>query len=221
MAQSLSDPDKLKYEKQLIIDKYGLDPGKRLLLIANNDSKKQYSTYYTNKEIVSSWRNRIERVLNENQNTQVIFKLHPVWNTFEEFDRLVGVNDNLRVLKTGDMGELIKVTNVLIVRHSMAALEGIIQNVPTVSINTPPIPAGGFYKEVGGTIHADNDDEFVSVVGALLNKDSFVHKLAKQRRMEFIQDYLGLDPTHQGPTAKMRFVELLNEFASVNLKHEE
>ena len=147
---------------------------------------------------------------------QVIFKLHPVWNSKDEFEGLEGINDNLRVLRNGDIEELIKVTNVLVVRHSMAALEGIVHDVPTVSINSPPIPAGGFYKEVGGTIHADDDEEFVTVMNSLLNNEASVHNLAQKKRRDFLQDYLGLDTMHHDRTPNIRFTELLKDMIAVN-----
>ena len=215
-VEAQNEPTQLEIERKAIRKKYGLNHTKKLLLIANNDSKKQYSSYYSNEEIVASWRNRIERVLREKSGVEVIFKLHPAWNTQDEFEGL-GVGGNLCVLHGGDMEELIKVTSVLVVRHSMAALDGIIQGVPTVSINTPPIPAGNFYKEVGGTIHANNDDEFISIISSLMDEDSSMLELFEQRRSDFIQDTLGVDISARGFDANTRFIHLLKEIAPASL----
>lgn len=208
---SLKNPELSEIERKQILKKYSFAPDTKIVLIANNDSRKQYSKYYTNEEIVSAWRNRIANLLIRHPNLVVIFKLHPVWNTSDEFDGLQRLSPNVHILKTGDMEELIRIADVLVVRHSMAALEGIIRGVPTVSINLPQMPAGQFYKDVGGTIHVETEEEFVRVVSKFLVKDVKAQNSFAERKNKFIRDCLGVssDPVEEG--ADKRFVDLLDE----------
>lgn len=210
-VKSLKNPKLSEVERKQILEKYRFEPDAKIVLIANNDSRKQYSKYYTNEQIVSAWRHRIANLLIRHPNLIVIFKLHPVWNTSDEFDGLKHLSPNVHIIKTGEMEELIRVADVLVVRHSMAALEGIIRGVPTVSINLPQMPAGHFYKDVGGTIHVETEEEFVCVVSEFLIKDVEAQNSFTNRRNKFIRDFLGVNSDPVEKSADKRFVDLLDE----------
>ena len=67
-----------------------------------------------------------------------------------------------------------------------------------------------------GHRHADDDEEFVTVMNSLLNNEASVHNLAQKKRRDFLQDYLGLDTMHHDRTANIRFTELLKDMIVVN-----
>lgn len=197
-----------------MIDKYQLVRNHKIILIANNDSRKQYTKYYTNEFIVQFWKETILEILKISNNITVIFKTHPVWNTIDEFSGLTSITPNFHLIHDEPLERLLEITDVLVVRHSMAGIEGIIHNIPTISMNMPSIPAGNFYKDIGGTFHVESPDALYSLIKCIINYEVSFFREYDHRRKIFLQNVLGIDSDLDASKFKIKINKLIEKLTS-------
>ena len=163
------------------------------ILWANNDSKKQYARFYSHSQMLTSWKSKINYLLESDENIYVVFKLHPVWNDFEEFKELAVMSERVRIVKDVNLEELLPYASILLVRHSMSAIFGFLYSIPVISFNHPPLPVGRLFKDIGGTIHVDNDLQLREAVNKVLRKDRGILERIQEEQKRFLSYNLNLD----------------------------
>jgi hypothetical protein len=156
------------------------------ILWANNDSKKQYTRFYSHNQMLTSWKHKIKCLLESDSHTYIVFKLHPAWNDYEEFKELGQISERVRIVKDINLEELLPYASILLVRHSMSAIFGLLYSIPVISFNYPPLPVGRLFKDIGGTIHVDDNIQLKEVVDKILQKDRGILERVKEEQRRFV-----------------------------------
>jgi len=179
--------------RQKAYDAVKIPTNEKFILWANNDSKKQYSSLYSNNQMLTSWKQKINCLLESDSRTYIVFKLHPAWNDYEDFKELDQISERVRIVKDVNLEELLPYTSILLVRHSMSAIFGLLYNIPVISFNYPPLPVGRLFKDIGGTIHVDDDTQLKEVVNKISKKDHGILETVKEERIRFLSYHLNLN----------------------------
>ena len=181
------------FKKEDIYKKLNLPLNAKFILWANNDSKKQYSNYYTDNYMFKSWEEKLLSILKADSKIYVVFKIHPVWNYLPDFKKLENISQRIKVISEIDIEDILPFSSALIVRYSMAAIYGVLFHVPLISFNYPPLPAGSLFKEIGGSIHIKDNRELEEVIKNLLLKNTETLQLIEENNKYFLNKHLSIN----------------------------
>ena len=104
---------------------------------------------------------------------ELIIKLHPADLNFEFYEALVREFKikNCKILKDGDLYELIKWSDLIVSVHSTVVVEGALMNKPSICIILPKYnDAGGFVKD-GISFGAKNEYELLECLDKIKMQD--------------------------------------------------
>jgi len=202
-----------KVNKEEVFKKLNIPINSNFILWANNDSKKQYAKYYSDEFMFKSWEEKILAILDANKEIYIIFKIHPVWNSLKDFQRLESISPRIRVLSGMDIEDLLPFSSALVVRHSMAAIFGMLYQVPLISFNYPPLPVGGLFGEIGGTIHVNNNSELKKVMFELLSRDKNMKRLIQEKKEFFLNNHLSINCSKEASSNNLS-IERFNNLVS-------
>lgn len=109
-----------------------------------------YATQYY-KDILEPATNILFKALNKMDNEyEIVIKLHPADNYYETYKSLIKKYNikNVKIIKEGDLYELLNECDVVVSVHSTVVVEGALLNKPSICILLPKYnDAGGFVRD--------------------------------------------------------------------------
>ena len=169
-------------------------------LWCNQDVKELYKDYYTYEEMSQHWVKKIKLIRQFLPDIQIILKLHPVYDTINDFNFLKEEFPSITITQHDDLHELIRKSAVMLTRYSTAALYAFMVNTPVITYNYPPLPGGTLYRDIDtGSIHIDNDMELVQLLLKIYKFDPDTIQHFEERRSFFLKEYLNIDTKRHEP----------------------
>lgn len=180
-------------EKNSILSNLKIPTNGRLIVWANNETKEDYKKYYARKYILKSLKEKLYALLDISDDIYIVFKIHPYWDTLDEYSELKTISKRLKVLQNYDLQTLTRCSQLFITRFSGSAVYAIINNVPTLTYNFPKLPASDLYDEIGGSFHVKDIKTFRMLADAVLSEDRKIILDFQKRRKIFLNNVLGMD----------------------------
>lgn len=184
--------DKVKLYKKL-----NLPLDANFVLWVNGDQKKRYLKFYSDELMFESRKKQLLTILNSNHKIFILFKLHPRGDRISEYKKIESISPRIRIISEINIEDILPFSSALIVRYSMSAIDGILFNIPLISINYPPLPAGNLFNEIGGTIHIKDNNELESIMLKLFSKDTEITNLINKKRNYFLHQHLSINPINK------------------------
>lgn len=180
-------------DKKKIYEKIGIPFNSKFILWANGVGRINYSRQYSDEFMSKSLEKQLLIILESDRDIYIIFKLHPRGDKLFDFKYLEKISSRIKVITDGNLEEILPFSNGLVIRYSMASIYGVLLNIPVISINYPPLPAGSFFDEIGGVIYIKNIQELKITVKKLLSKDVGIFKIIENKRRYFLEKHLSLE----------------------------
>jgi len=194
-----------------ILESIGLKHGDRFVLYCTGYLKKGYYNYTKKEDLFQERKNKINELLRINHDCFIVVKLHPR-EILSEFKKLENVSNRLIVIKDIDVNALLPYCEFLFTRQSTTVIYALSFKKPVLTHDVPPMPMGSYYKDIGGTIHADAMEEIGRYAKLISDKDIETHMLMEERRKKFMLNHLNINEDLDGAKGDMLpAVEKLNE----------
>ena len=168
---------------------------KNNILYATCYKKADYYKIVSKKEVLQYRKKIATCITNTSKNNRLIMKLHPN-EELSDFEPLEKKIKNLSVIDEGEINNMISSCKIFISRASTSILYALIYNKPVISFNFPQLPMGNVYKEIGGTLHANNIEELTKYIKLIEEKDRPTLELIRHRKEVFLKKYLNIDVKH-------------------------
>ncbi|MDB4037927.1 hypothetical protein N9519_02660 [Candidatus Thioglobus sp.] len=170
----------------------GLSKASKFLLYCTGYLKTGYYNYTKKEDLLHQRTIKIKELLKINDNFLVVVKLHPKEN-LSEFDELKTISNRVLLIQDVDVNFLLPYCELLFTRQSTTVIYALSFKKPVLTHNVPPMPMGSYYKDIGGTLHADSLDEIKKYTKLILGDDQDAHNLIEQRRKKFMSKYLNIN----------------------------
>jgi hypothetical protein len=153
---------------------------------------------------------KIKLIVNNYPDCYIVIKIHP--RTVDDNSyHLKNISKNIRIIQDIDLLDIMPHASLIINRASTASIYAMLYNIPVITHNYPPIPLGNLFKELGGTIHANNSLEFSDYISLIMNKDQSILELIGKRKKEFLLNHLNINQdAYSNSKSKNTLQSLLN-----------
>ena len=142
--------------------------------------------------IVFERKKKIIELLNTAEGFYIVVKLHPR-EILSEFENLNSISSRVIVIKDIDVNLLLPFCELLFTKQSTTVIYALSYKKPVLTHDVPPMPMGSYYKDMGGTVHADCMEEIGKYAKLILEGDNEVLSMLKHKRESFMLDYLNIN----------------------------
>ena len=157
------------------------------IVYATGYRKPGYKKYLSDKETLEARIKLINELSCKFNQYDLIVKLHPK-EVFTEFKDIESINRNVKLEQDVEINKLISDCSVFISRASTSVLYALVLKKPVISFNFPKLPMGDYYKDIGGTLHANSLSDIINYIEKIINKDKNIMTEIENRRNKFLKN---------------------------------
>jgi len=182
----------LSLDRSDVLNKVGLKKADKFILYCTGYLKPGYFKYTKKGDLFFERKKKIIELLNATEGFYIVVKLHPR-EILSEFENLNSISSRVIVIKDIDVNLILPFCELLFTRQSTTVIYALSYTKPVLTHDVPSMPMGSYYKDIGGTIHADSIEEIGRYANLILSKDSEIHMLIEEKRKNFMFSHLNID----------------------------